>query len=210
MCLVIGVEDCHENVWARLCSTGSECSLSWRDLRAVSNPPTCPISPVFTKLHKTCFNYLFFFHRNDLMSQLWMSISTVTLFRCFGGINTRVKHTMAHTGAHAKSCHSGVSTAVLFLWGQGSALRRDEQGIMSSTWNTLTSKVLVVGYRLEASETIGRAKEKKDLRKRKGWMRVWRKDGEVLGFSLGGVQKMGQEWVTDTEYKYIITDFSWI
>lgn len=47
-------------------------------------------------------------------------------------------------------------------------MRRDEQGIMSSTLNTLTSKVLVVGYRLEASETIGWAKEKKGFKKEKG------------------------------------------
>lgn len=31
------------------------------------------------------------------MSQLWMPISIVTLFRC---INTRVKHTTAHTQGH--------------------------------------------------------------------------------------------------------------
>lgn len=69
-----------------------------------------------------------------------MSISIVTLFHNFNSINTRVKHGMAHTEAHAKSCHSSAPTAVLFLWGQGSALRRDEQGIMSSTLNMLSAR----------------------------------------------------------------------
>lgn len=55
-------------------------------------------------------------------------------------------------------------------------MRGDEQGIMRSTLNTLTSKVLVVGYRLEASEAIGwGGRKKKGFKKEKGMNEV-RKD----------------------------------